>query len=371
MKYLYLDDEQIQLTQDIVELLESERDDLEIIWSQPKSFGEEIKRLKSEVYDGLMLDLRLDQKSDAEYRAFSLAQEIRTRATEGTMKDIPIVVCSTDRKLKASYNKDTSGQDLFDRKYLKTKDLGDDSKTVANELVSLAKGYALLSSIKSDLKGKGVQLDKFLLLNDSQLKFIDKRVFEFFNKYKTRLPIHEYASFVFDKLIIPPGILLDKGNVLARLGVDENSPELEELLSKINNYKYKGAFGDHWERWWWPLIENWFSSKSNFKLSFMTAEERVDELKRIVKLEELKSAKALASNYSSKFWALCEFYKKPLDPYTDGVVLEEDNLSQPWQENRYISMKAALDVGSKAAGLIPHPSEKEKVKAFSKILKNE
>lgn len=372
MKYLYLDDEDIHQTQDIIELLMSECDDLEVVWAEPKSFGEEIKRLKSEEYDGLILDLRLDQKSDAEYRAFTLAQEVRTRATEGSMKDIPIVVCSTDKKLKLSYNKDSSGQDLFDRKYLKTDDLVDDSETVARELVSLAKGYDKIRKIRSEIKGNSSQrLDKFLNLKDTEAKHLDSRFLNYFGSTRGHLPIHEYSRFILREVILTNGLLVDEMVLSARLGVSNNSDDYDSLIGKLNKFKYKGPFSDNWDRWWWPLLNNWINEKTKQNLSFLDATERVELLKQLTKLDKLISAKPIDKNYSNKFWTICELYNKPLDPFIDGVILEDIDEPLPWQEKRYISLKASIDLDSKVLGLIPDEVEKERIKAYKKMMTNE
>ncbi|WP_412561412.1 hypothetical protein [Winogradskyella sp. MIT101101] len=371
MKYLYLDDEDVQQTKDIIELLMSECEDLEVKWAEPKSFGDEIKRLKSEEYDGLIFDLRLDQKSDAEYRAFTLAQEIRTRATEGSMKDIPIVVCSTDRKLKESYNKDSSGQDLFDRKYLKTDDLVENSEVVAKELFSLAKGYIAIRNTRSGFKGNSAQkLDEFLSLKASEVEFLDSRFLDYFGNQRGHLPIHEYARFFLKELILKPGILIDEKILCARLGVSEDSEDYASLIDKFKTYKYKGPFSDCWERWWWPLLNNWFKEKTKENLSFLNAAERVEFIKKMTKLDKLIPAKPLERSYSTKYWTICQLYKKPLDPYLDGVILEDNDDPLPWQEKKYMSLKASIDLNSKVLGLNPDPVEKERIKTYKKLKSN-
>lgn len=372
MKYLYLDDEDVKQTKDITELLMSECDNLSVVWDEPKSFGEEIKRLKLENYDGLILDLRLDQKSDAEYRAFTLAQEIRTRATEGSMKDIPIVVCSTDKKLKKSYNKDSSGQNLFDRKYLKTDDLVENSEKVAKELLSLAEGYASIGKIRSEFKGNsGQKLEKFLFIKDSEIELLDKDFLEFYGKKRGRLPIHEYARFFLHELILRPGLLIDERILRARLGISNGSKDYSLLIKFLEKFQYKGPFGDNWNRWWWPLINNWFKKKTKNNLAFLNSEERKTKISEITEIQNLKAARPLTKNYSSKFWTVCKLYKSPLDPYSDGVVLEEINEPLPWQEKEYISLKAAIDVESKILGLIPEKYEKERIREYKKLVSNE
>lgn len=371
MKYLYIDDEAIETTQLTADLLTEENEELEVVVRRPYSFREEINALRREEYDGLILDLRLDINSAAEYRAFTLAQEIRTRATEGSMRDIPIVICSTDRRLKESYNKDRSGQNLFDKKYLKTDDLAGNSSQVADELVALARGYQLTSEIRSELKGNSIQLRKFFRLSDSNLELIDTRIFDYYGSLKGRLPVHEYVRFIFNELIITPGPLVELDVLSARLGVDKMSPDFSSLISILDDFKYKGPFGGYWERWWWPLVENWFEDNGKESISFLDAQNRIEILKKITKLDNLTVANAIKNGYSTKFWDVCRFYNQPLDPYLDGIILYSKEEPFPWQTNKYISIEAAINPESKAKGLIPHPIEKERVREMVKLLRDE
>ena len=365
IKYLYLDDEQEQQTIQIAELLTAEAPDLEIELDKPKSFAEEIKRLKAGNYDGLIFDLRLDVKSDAEYRAFTLAQELRTRATEGGMKDIPIVVCSTDVKLKKSYNKDGTGHDLFDRKYLKDEDLVDRSEMVALELLALAKGYKQIAEIKSQKGGRGAQLKRMFALDSEALELLDVRLIDHFGEVEGRLPAHEYARFLMKEMLQTSGPLVDINMLAARLGVGTSSPNLQQLLGKLSKFKYKGPFHQHWERWWWHLIEQWWLSKNTTHLSFLDAEERIEQIKKMTKLSDLQTAEPIDASYSSKFWTVCALYQKPLD-LLDSVMVETKDEPLPWQDVSYMSLKAALDIESKANNIFPHQLEKQRIKDIQK-----
>ena len=370
MKYLYLDDEQEeQQTQTIVELLESEVEGLEIETDAPKSFGEEIKRLKDEDYDGLMLDLRLDVKSEAEYRAFTLAQEIRTRATEGKMPDIPIVVCSTDTKLKKSYNKDATGHDLFDRKYLKGEELVENSERVAQELMALAKGYKEISEIKSKARGVGPQLKQFFGLNSEELEYLDVRLIEHFGNVEGKLPVHEYARFILKEMIFTSGPLVDEDILAARLGISKESDDFDELINnKLKAAIYKGPFSTHWNRWWWHSVENWWNRKVKANLAFMTANERTEALKKASKLQRLNVQPPRNDGDSTCYWTICELYKTPIDP-VDGFLVQGKE-AFAWQDSKYMSYDAALSPDSKAANIFPHQTEIENVKDLLKENQN-
>lgn len=362
IKYLYLDDELEELTRDIPELLSSEDDDLEIDLKLPLSFGEEIQRLRSSEYDGLILDLRLDVKSRAEYRAFTLAQELRTRATEGMLNDIPIVVCSTDAKLKKSYNKDGTGHDLFDSKYLKEEDLVDKSESIAKELVAFAKGYKSISNIKSRMGGRGPQLKQMFQLSGEQLKPLDIRLTEHFGEVTGRLPVHEYARFILKEMIWTSGPLVHKKVLAARLGLKDDSPGFNVLLeTKLNQFKYRGPFYEGWDRWWWHLIDQWWRNTCKSNLAFLNAEERVNQLTSTTRIDALTPAEPLCQSYGTKFWTICALYQTPLDTI-DAIRVETKNEPLPWQDNLSMSVKAALDIESKVNNLFPHQLEKERVK---------
>tara|TARA_R110002033_G_scaffold158532_1_gene194667 strand:+ start:2284 stop:3399 length:1116 start_codon:yes stop_codon:yes gene_type:complete len=365
LRYLYLDDEQEQQTKSIVELLESEVDGLEIITDTPKSFGDEIKRLKSEEYDGLMFDLRLDVKSEAEYRAFTLAQEIRTRATEGTMRDIPIVVCSTDTKLKKSYNKDATGHDLFDRKYLKEEELVDNSERVAQEIVALAIGYKEISKIKGKARGVGPQLKQFFGLKDEELLYLDIRLIEHFGNVEGKLPVHEYARFILNEMILTSGPLVDESILAARLGVNKDSEGFQDLINnKLKSSIYTGPFSTYWKRWWWHSVENWWNKKVKENIAFMSASERLEALKKATKLENLNVQESRNVGDSSYFWTICELYKTPIDP-VDGFLVQGKEV-YAWQDNKYMSYDAVLTPDSKALNIFPHQTEIENVKELIK-----
>ena len=69
IKYLFLEDSDETLTTDIVDSLNSEIEGFEVVLRKPEAFGKEIEQLLNLEYDGLLMDLRLDEYSEAEYRA--------------------------------------------------------------------------------------------------------------------------------------------------------------------------------------------------------------------------------------------------------------------------------------------------------------
>lgn len=368
--YLFIEDRDEALTRDIIDNLESANSELKIKFQKPPIFSDALIEIPKIRYNGLLLDLRLDEDSKAEYRAFTLAQEIRTRTTEGDKhwRDAPIVICSTDPKLKKSYNKNISGQDLFDKKYSKIEDMVDDPDTVSKELISLAKGYEIINRIKS--KKKNAKLCDFFGLKVESLKAISEKLVQFNFGSSTSLPTHEYARFILREIIDKPGALIDQTLLFARLGLDPKAPANSKfILETLNVCLYTGPFADGWKRWWWPLVHSWWfkTFKNEPGLVNLTAQERVKLMNSKFK-RRLVPAEPIEPNYDTKFWTVCRMLNEPLNPF-DGYLMEQNFEPFPWQDKAYISKKAALDPASKARGFNLDPNEKDRFAQYKKAAK--
>jgi hypothetical protein len=367
--YLYLDDESIEDTQSIADLLKSENKGLKISVANPLTFAKQIQIFKDLDIDGLILDLRLDQiknnNEKAEYRASTLAQEIRTRSAEGLLSSFPIVICSTDSKLKKSYDKAIVGQDLFDVKYLKNEEMIDNSKKVADELVSLANGYRLLNQIKKQKKTVG--LPDFFLLSEVEIQLLDQRLVKHFFGTNLQLPLYEYARFILKEMIIKPGVLVDEVTLLGKLGVSNKSKDLNKLLEKVSKFKYKGPFHDGWERWWWPLVNHWWYTlnKGIPGLANLNSKDRVEILSKYTGLK-LTEEKPISANYSTKFGTVCQFYRRPLDSF-DGLLIDTGFEVLPWQDSSYVSLKAAADPKFRTRHFSISATEKQRLDNYKRL----
>jgi hypothetical protein len=374
LKFLYLDDEDIQTTKSIPELLESENEELSIVVKNPLPFASQIKQLKDEQIDGLILDLRLDQfkhnNQKAEYRATTLAQEIRSRSSEGLLSSFPIIICSTDSKLKKSFYRNLGEQEVFDMKFLKNEDMIDNAQKTARELVSLAKGYKLISQIGSNKKN--TNLSDYFRLKNSEVELLDERLINHFSTLTVRLPVHEYAKFILRELVLKQSVLIDEGILQSRLGLNETAKGergysvLMEILSK---FAYVGPFHEAWPRWWWPQINDWWHSfvKPPRGVATLTASERIQAINSKLKLR-LKPAEPISPNYERKFWTICQFYKLPLDLF-DGLLLDLGYELLPWQDPLYISLKAAVDPNSRLESFKINSIDKARYEDYKKLSK--
>jgi hypothetical protein len=350
-KYLYLDDESDETTAAITDGLKI-KDIINVVAEEPKEFKTEIANLKSRLkdFDGLILDLRLDgRRLDIAYNAPSLAQELRMIAAENGIKSVPIVLCSTDEKMRATYEVEKICYEHFDYKF--TKHVSPPWEKFATKLAALANGYKYIQEVKFVIPK---------ILNRSDLDSLDPRVLETFNSIDKPLPVYHYASFVVKELFHHPGVLIKEKLLAARLGIDiSKSSDWNELLTIFFiPAAYTGVFSDGWNRWWSDMVINLFIELSKGKrLSMLSAEERVKTLIEITGLKNLVAAVPMEYNKSTNFWTICESYKTPLDPL-EGFKIHSTIEPKPWQEDRYISL---LEVLTKKSKIKPHSSELNRI----------
>lgn len=369
--YLYLDDEKPQTVEPYTREVEKHASGLKITLHSPQVYQEQIAKLKQANFDGIILDLRLDQfvnweESEgkrADYRATTLAQEIRTRATEGNFEDCPLVLWSTDSKFKKSFNRDDTGHDLFDLTCVKD-DIRDEqnAKEIASRLVSLVAGYKQITKIKAEHKRSKDQLYRFIGFNDD-IDFLDPRIAASFGTREGPVPVHEYARFLIYDLLKPSGPLIDERTLAARLGIEvSSSPDFEDLKeTHFKQARYKGPFSMGWPRWWTYLVEErWLKLKGNAgPLRSLAASERVAFLQKVFGLKKLVAAKPIAQGYSERFWTVCKATALPLDP-RDGLIVQTRN-SKVWQDKPYVSLQAALDGTVEELGLKIDPTDQDRL----------
>jgi hypothetical protein len=371
--YIYLDDEEPRTVRPYIDEVERHCGGLNISLHSPQVYQKQISALQKENYDGLILDLRLDQHANwektnggekAHYRGTTLAQEIRTRATEGKYRDCPIVLWSTDDRLKSSYYKDHTGHDLFDLKCVKEEiEKEDQANLIAIRLVSLVQGYEEIATIKGETRRSKSQFHRFLGF-DEPLEFIDPRITSYFDSKVGSIPIHEYARFILRDLLDAPGPLIDERILAARLGIDITaSKDFQKLKNTyLENAAYKGPFRDGWKRWWSYFVEDWWKSLENSPgpLRSIPARERVAFLKKVTRLKGLISAKPIKDDYSELFWTICQVSESPLDPRDGFVIYVKDY--KLWQDKLYVSIEHALSGEMEEKGLIIDPLERERFK---------
>lgn len=368
IKYLYLDDETQDVVRPFIRELERHGSDMTITHVSPLPYSKQLPSLYEQSFDGIILDLRLDEKINqetserAEYRAPTLAQEIRTRATEGVTKfEVPLVLWSTDEKLRKSYKSDDTSHDLFDFKCIKDElAIPEKAEVVANKLHALALGYQEIAKIRSKKRGPGSQLYKFLGF-DEEPEFLDSRLLGAFEGKDSPIPAHEYARFLLRDLLDQQGPLINEAVMAARLGIDQTSRDWSNLKDMLSVARYNGPFREGWPRWWTFLVERWWQNLDEKMppLRQITAEERVKLIRAKTKFKKLEPAEPIQDSYDTRFWTICEVLEQPLDP-KDGFVLNQPD-AKVWYDRLYVSVRAELSGQRHEGGLVIDPLEKSRI----------
>lgn len=331
-KYLYIDDESNETVKSYQDSLSN--DELIIEYVQIGEINKEYLIKKVEDIDGILLDLRTDElpnentKKVSEFTGAVWGQHFRDLVTIGEItKDIPIVLFSTDKKLRETYFRDMTSNNIFDR--FLTKD--NTPNNAIKKLISLAKGY------------QKIQQDKnFNNLLKIDIVNLDSRIFSRFIQ-SSNIPTHEYAQMILKDLIYAKGVLINEKYLASRLGIDkDNSEDWDKVKDKFSNAKYNGVFCDGWDRWWMYEVDNIFEEISETYLSYLDAKERVSILKEKLGLDNIIFSEPITENYSYDYWTVCKAMKQPLDPM-EGFRVYSTSEPKPWQEYEYISLYALLN----------------------------
>lgn len=321
------------------------------------NFEVQLKELleQKESFDGIILDLKLDENQEGERKAFytapSLAQQLRSKSVSDAKEfqvEFPIFLLTSKSNLIHYYVSDTASHDLFDESFIKDGNIGTTGKEYEKQIYSIISAYKTIQEVESYEEILKVDIDE-------DLKF---KVFE---KLRENPSVSEIARFVYKQIIKKSGILIDEKILAARLGLDielsENWNVLrDEVLSVI---KYQGVYSDYYERWWMFSLNDWWKSLHKKPLASLTAEERVSILNKTFNLD-LVAAKPIAKTRSTRFWTICQALEKPLDPL-EGFRLKRSN-PETWQDMEYITLQAFLDGKIKPKDI--HPSE---IKRFRDI----
>ncbi len=358
--YLCVDDESGDRLEPILEPLR--RSGVDVRLFHPEPFDKEVARILSSDADGLLLDLRLDDVPDrtgarVRYHALSLAQELRTRMTEGDLRPLPIVLWSVERKFRRSYSNDSTAHDLFDLVVSKTR-VAEQRRPIASKLMALAADYPKLHSPKPKA---AAFWGRVLSLDTTARDLLDPRIGA---ELRPQAPAHEYARYVIRELLERPGPLIDEALLAARLGVSLESSDWDASKEKLDSARYAGVFSAGWLRWWWPAVERSLRRIApEMPFRALPASDRVDILRRFWGLDSIEPIKALTRSTGTRYWHVCEVTGVPLDPQ-DAVAIEGGD-RKPWQDALYVSIDAALSRRAAARGIRIHPLEAARLEAMN------
>jgi hypothetical protein len=332
IKYIYIDDSEER--NGIAVGLSVHEDKLQVEAVEPKNWQSIRTDIEQQGVNGILLDWNLQGNlNTSDYSSVALAQELRELARQGTIKDIPIILCSAQTDFNIKYDKDATSHNLFDVVYDKETLTGSDSNSYIYKFISLSKGYQILNQAKT--------ISSILKIENTDFESLDIRFQEEINNL-LQSPSHEIARFILRQVIEYQGILIDEAVLAARLGIDkEKSKDWNKLKETLSSYKYQGVFGDAWERWWWFGVEKWWNTIApDTHLQTNSASNRVKLISDKTKTHALVPAQKLKYTNSDEFWAVCAVLHKPID-IMDGFILDKKT-HYTWQEREYISNEAII-----------------------------
>jgi hypothetical protein len=223
--------------------------------------------------DCLALDYRLDEereKTDSpnRYKAGPLAQQLRDLALEDVGKDFPIVLVSHEQKIRHDFTPDLTAHDLFDRFYSKEQ-LVTKPDECREEILAMVYGYKSLTGNW----GSANKLAILLQAKDEELSEIDQQPFRDINSLKAP---HQIIRGFLRYFIDRSGILLDNNNLLAKLGVVNNTENLNELLKILRDHDilYSGPLARGWNRWWNNRLDSFVQKICEINFGNLGADQR-------------------------------------------------------------------------------------------------
>lgn len=359
-KYLCIDDERGDRLEPILDRLR--RHGLAVVACAPAPFDEEVTLIAQSNADGLLLDLRLDDVPNIDgvrvrYRAVALAQELRTRMTEGDIKPLPIVLWSVESKFQRSFSTDRTAHDLFDLVVSKTR-VPTEAEPMVRKLTALAAGYPWIHELLEEKSSTFWQ--QVLGLGEHEGSLLDSRVGV---ELMQGAPTHDYARYIVADLLETSGPLVDEPLVAARLGVDLASEGWAKVRAWLDPTAYRGAFASGWQRWWWYQVETMLRGAFTEPFRNLPAEERVAGLQKLLRTRKLVAPPVPSGATGTRYWYVCAAAATPVDPV--DAVLVESSERKVWQDRVYVSKHAVVNRRLAAKGLRIHPLEQPRVDGWS------
>ena len=334
--YLYIDDESLSSIQAIADGLNDTNDiHVECLdLSQCANFEQLsdviVEKMSINNIQGIILDMCLNGggENQLSFTAAPIAQQIRTLSSIGQIGEIPVILCSTDERIKETYRPDRASHDLYDYKFVKEKL---DYKKVATKLNVLASAY--------EMSFTELPIEKILGRQDG-IALLDERIFERF--YNNQYSKYDLIHYLIKEIFRHPGVVINEEILLARLGVDESesSEESMTILRDFYNktFRYTGILSDGWTRYWSDKLFCFFSNQG-YNINAMSAAERVAFFNNVLGGTNLVAAKPIIFNQSTYYDTICDKLRKPMDSL-EGYAVQETTELKPWQEHRYISFYA-------------------------------
>lgn len=341
-KVLYIEDQiAASIEDDLVRL------GYEVISNDADSF-DSLMDVISTHFDAYIFDYRLTSNK-GRLDAPAYAQSMRSNKKRDCA---PIFLISNEDNLK-EFDKDLTSQDLFDFAVSK-EEFRKNLDKYALRIESFIKAYRCI--IHSNF-----QLDKILAKTIEEIRtLIDYRLVDKLYSEKIGNDVYSFCHCINTSLIRCIGPLVGEDILSARLGVDKNSNDWQQLVALLEKFKYHGILANVYPRWWMEEILIWWSNLAESQpLRRLSSKERVEILSKKLNLDLLPITPVKHSR-STCFWTICSETKNALDP-SEGYIINKKELA-PWQEMEYLSLNAALEQSDYRKYL--SPTDKAEIRKF-------
>jgi hypothetical protein len=363
---LCIDDEEEEKVEGVLRNLLTRPTDLFIEHQRAKGWNEQIDYIKTyqsttepltDKWDGILMDLKLEFPISENatdrlvYGASALAQEIRSLVKKGDLVDTPILLYSTDENFMTYFDK--TGTDLFDACFKKNDIVVNDSKI--DFFIAHAIAYQKIIENTNDI----------VSLLQSPNSDYAKEVNSYFEKLKT---VHEKASFIYNQVVQPTGLLIDEDTLAIRLGIDRTrSNEWEQVKTHFEAFRYKGIYAEITPKWWMTGLNKWW--KTNFvalSIQNTSAEKKVESLKAHLRLNNLAVITKPEHHQYDLYWHKC--IKSSLPTATaDGLrCFEEPRYT--WQTPQYVSLNYVWNSTLRDEGELRKTFSTTELEKFEKII---
>jgi hypothetical protein len=284
------------------------KDGLAVKFQQPTELMTLANRIVESQPAFVALDYRLDEVQNMPqnvYKAEPLAQQLRSYTSENASQDFPIILVSHENNITGFIN-DVTAHNLFDRSFTKKEVIGDPEHR--KKTLSLVKGYECM---RKNWK-KAERWATFFALNEQEMVVVAYQAIRKLDELKAP---HQVAQNILHYVIDRQGILLDKNNVLAQLGVAKEGNDVDTLFDVLKkaNVIYSGVFSEGWSRWWQHRLWDWEKQLCEEPLGNITAQERVACLNEKLGLK-LSPAKSRWQNHTDALFAYaCDSCHQPTE----------------------------------------------------------
>jgi hypothetical protein len=304
------------------------------------------------------LDYRLDEvlsnvTADHSYKGSGLAQLLRDKAIAEPEKDFSIVLVSNEMKLKKMYAPDKTAHDLFDVVYSK-EEVTSNQECVKAQLLDLASAYADLRSLKKyDLKCLlGAKDDNDIVFDSQELRL----------GFESAEAPHLAIRHILRSVIGRNGLLLDRNNASARLGIDPEDMLKIEAKLREREIDYRGLLATGWPRWWGHRLDAFCDEVFGQRAISLTADVRAKRLSDALG-EPLRPCVSPWNGRSDEYPAFaCASCERPtelshslaaFDPHAPKFADLKRVCWDCIQTDKYLELNSPLAIDETDIGLVP------------------